>query len=170
MTQAPTDGMNLLDPLGFWKSVRDTNLDSWSKFMIEVVNSDAYAQATGTALAQALGASQPFRQALEKTMTQTLGMLNMPSREEVTTLAGRLVNVEMRLDDLDAKLSATQKALQQTMKDSAQETLAGVTRELKAIEAQLTAIRAGLVPEPKAANAAPAPTTPPKKQAQEGPR
>nr|MBA3915320.1 hypothetical protein [Terriglobales bacterium] len=35
---------------------------------------------------------------------QTLGTLNMPSRGEIVSLAERLTQVEMRLDDMDAKL------------------------------------------------------------------
>src|SRR5437868_6016260 len=101
MNQAATDGKNLLDPFGIWKAARDTNLDAWSKMMIDIVNSDEYARTTGQALEQILATSQPVRDAMERTMTQTLSMLNMPSRAEVISLAERLVNVEMRLDDLD---------------------------------------------------------------------
>ena len=36
-------------------------------------------------------------------MTQTLANLNLPSRDDVTRLAERLTNIEMRLDDLDAQ-------------------------------------------------------------------
>jgi hypothetical protein len=51
-----------------------------------------------------LTTSGPFRKALEDIMNQTLASMNMPSRDEVTRLAGRLTNIEKRLDDMDAKL------------------------------------------------------------------
>ena len=51
-----------------------------------------------------LSNSAPFRKVIEKAMTQALANLNMPSRDDVTRLAERLTNIEMRLDDLDAKL------------------------------------------------------------------
>ena len=114
MSQTPNGSGNPLDPFGMMtmlKQTRDANLEILSKFMIDVVNSDEYAQATGAALAQSLAASQPARQALERSMTNTLQALNMPSRAEVISIAERLVNVETRLDDLDAKLSIQQKAL-----------------------------------------------------------
>ena len=100
-----SDSTNPFDPTGMWRGLRDANLDAWSKMMIQVVNSEAYAQATGAALDAWLTTSAPFRKAMETTMTQVLTQLNMPTRTDVTTLAERLTNVEMRLDDLDAKLS-----------------------------------------------------------------
>jgi hypothetical protein len=98
------DSFNPFDPTGLFKSMRDTNMDAWSKMMIQLVNSDAYAQATGTALDAWLTGSVPFRKALEAAMTQALVSLNMPTRADVTRLAERLTNIEMRLDDLEAKL------------------------------------------------------------------
>ena len=50
-----------------------------------------------------LSASAPFKEALEKSMTQALQQLSLPSRQEVAALAERFTNIEMRLDDLDAK-------------------------------------------------------------------
>jgi hypothetical protein len=37
-------------------------------------------------------------------MTQVLTQLNMPIRTDITSLAERLTHIEMRLDDLEAKL------------------------------------------------------------------
>lgn len=163
MSQTPTERTNFLDPFGMlemWKQSRDANLETWAKYMTDLVNTDEYAQMTGTALAQSLALSQPFRQALERTMTNTLQMLNMPSRMEVASLAERAVNIEMRLDDLDAKLSANQKALlaalkgiiegavreavqvvvQEAVKEAVRQAMATPTRHLREIEAQLTAL------------------------------
>jgi hypothetical protein len=144
MSQAPTDGTNLLDPWGFWKAARDANLEAWSKLMIDVVNSDEYAQSTGLALEQALATSQPLRDAVERSMTQTLGLLNMPSRAEVVSLAERLVNVEMRLDDLDAKVSDVQSSLQKAIKETVREVIPAQAGQLKNVTAQIGAIETRL--------------------------
>src|SRR6516225_10931934 len=98
------DTFNPFDPTGMLKNIRDANLDAWSKMMIDLVNTDAYAKATGVLLDAWLSNSAPFRKALESTLTQVLTNLNMPTRADVTSLAERLTNIEMRLDDLDAKL------------------------------------------------------------------
>lgn len=95
---------NPFDPFGTWKQMRDSNMDAWSKMMLDFVSSEQYTQATSAILDQYLTMSQPFQRALEATMTRTLTMLNMPTRAEVTGLAERLTNIELRLDDLDARL------------------------------------------------------------------
>lgn len=106
-----SDSANPFDPFGAWAGMRDTMMESWSKAMIDFVNSDAYAQATGTLLDNYLTMSVPFQKSLEAAMTRILAQLNMPSRTEMTSLAERLTNIEMRLDDLDARLDAIQGSL-----------------------------------------------------------
>jgi hypothetical protein len=101
------DASNPLDPTGIFKSMRDANVDAWSKMMIQLVNTDACSQTTGTMLDNWLSTSAPFRKAVEKIMGQVLTGLNMPSRDEVTNLAERLTNIEMKLDDLEAKLEGS---------------------------------------------------------------
>ena len=101
---------NPFDPTGMFKSMRDANMDAWSKMMIQLVNTDAYAKATGAMLDAWLTTSAPFRKALETAMTQVLTNLNMPTRADVISLAERLTNIEMRLDDLEAKLDESLRA------------------------------------------------------------
>ena len=84
--------------------MRDTSMDSWSKTMIDTVNSDEYSHTTGQWLDTYLTLSQPFRRIIDLMMTQVLTGLNMPLRTDVTSLAERLTNIETRLDDQDAKL------------------------------------------------------------------
>ena len=96
------------DPFAAWRGFRDANMDVWSKAMIDFINSDAYAQATGAWLDSYLTASQPLRKMLETTMEQVLTQLNMPTRNDVTRLAERFTNIEMRLDDMDAKIDELQ--------------------------------------------------------------
>jgi Poly(R)-hydroxyalkanoic acid synthase subunit (PHA_synth_III_E) len=92
------------DPFEALRGMRDNYLDAMSKVMMKAVNSEEYAQATGAMLNSALIASAPFREALDKAMAAALQQSSMPSRQEVAALAGRFTNVEMRLDDMEAKL------------------------------------------------------------------
>jgi hypothetical protein len=92
------------DPFEALRGMRDSYLDAMSKVMMNAVNSEEYAQATGVMLNGALIASAPFREALDKAMAAALQQSSMPSRQEVAALAGRFTNVEMRLDDMEAKL------------------------------------------------------------------
>jgi polyhydroxyalkanoate synthesis regulator phasin len=103
MSQKP-DEQQILDPFGVWKSMRDSGMDAWSKMMIQLVNTEAYAQANATMMDAWLTTSAPFRKVIESTMTQVFTQLNMPMRSDVTGLAERLTHIEMRLDDIEAKL------------------------------------------------------------------
>jgi hypothetical protein len=99
------------DPTAAFREMRDSYLDNWAKTMVDAVNSDAYAKATGMMLDTYLSVSSPFRQAVEKAMLQTLQQLSMPSRADVISLAERVTNIEMKLDDMDAKLDHIERVL-----------------------------------------------------------
>ena len=98
------DKAKTFDPMEPWRGMRDVYLDAWSKTMVEMVNSEAYSQATGAMLDTYLAMSAPFREAVEKAMLKTLEQLAMPTRHDVVSIAERMTNIEMRLDDLDGKI------------------------------------------------------------------
>ena len=99
------------DPFESFRGMRDAYLNAMSKTMIEAVNSEGYAQATGAMLDYYLTASAPFREAIEKSMLQALQQLSLPSKQEFASLAERFTNVEMRLDDMDAKIDRVLKVI-----------------------------------------------------------
>jgi len=103
------NGAKPFDPMEPFRGMRDAYMDVWAKTMVDMVNSEAYAQATGTMLDTYLTVSAPFREAVEKAMLKTLEQLAMPSRADITSLAERMTHIELRLDDLDAKLDEFQK-------------------------------------------------------------
>jgi hypothetical protein len=103
MGDQPTDNEKRFDPFEPWRGMRDAYLDAWSKSMIDGVNSEAYAKATGAMLDTYLAASSPFKETMEKAMLKALEQLSMPSRADLLSLAERFTNIEMRLDDMDAK-------------------------------------------------------------------
>jgi hypothetical protein len=92
------------DPMESFRGMRDTYLDAMAKAMVETVNTEGYAQASGAMLDTSLTMAAPFREALERTMLQALQQLSLPSRQDFIALAERFTNFEMRLDDIDAKL------------------------------------------------------------------
>jgi polyhydroxyalkanoic acid synthase PhaR subunit len=110
MSETKSEGESF-NPFEAWRGIRDASMDAWAKAMVEAVKSEDYAKASGAMLDAYLTASIPFREMLERTMGQALQQVNMPSRADVSGLAERLTNVEMRLDDLDAKLDEIVKSL-----------------------------------------------------------
>ncbi len=99
------------DPFERWRGMRDGLLEAWAKALNDTVKSDAYAQTSGVILDAALTASSPLRDLLQKTMLTTLEQLSMPTREDIISLDGRLTNVEVLLDDMDAKLDRIERLL-----------------------------------------------------------
>ena len=99
-----SDQPEVFDPMSMMKGVRDANMDAWAKMMTQLVHTDAYAGASAEMLNAWLSTSTPFQKMLESTMTQTLTALKIATGEDVMRLAERLTNIEMRLDDMEAKL------------------------------------------------------------------
>lgn len=95
---------NVFDPTGMLKGLRDAGMGNWAKAMSEVVNSDSYSQAQGEMLDAWLASSAPFQKTMQDAMKQSLVGLQLPTRDDVVGLAERLTNIEMRLDDIEAKL------------------------------------------------------------------
>jgi hypothetical protein len=114
--------VNPFDPTGALRGLRDAGMDAWSKMMIQFVNTEAYAQATGVTLDGWLTASAPFRKAVEKAVTQVLINLNMPTRTDIIGLAERLTNIEKRLDDLEAQLAEARREAGPDAADSSRRT------------------------------------------------
>lgn len=102
------------DPFEPFREMRDAYLDAMSKTMVEAVNSEAYAKTTGAMLDWSITATGPVREAMEKSMLQAAQQLSLPSRQEIAALAERFTNLELRVDDLDAKLDRVLTLLAQT--------------------------------------------------------
>lgn len=101
---------NPFDPTGMFKEMQTNSMDALSKMMIQMVHTDAYAKATAMMLDSWTGSSAMFHKTMESIMTEVLTKLNMPTRADVISLAERLGNIEMRLDDLEAKLDEKQRS------------------------------------------------------------
>ena len=153
------------DPLEQFRGMRDAYLDVMAKVMAEAVNTEAYAQATGAMLENSLTISAPFREAMEKSILQVLQQLSMPSRQDFAALANRFTSLEMRLDDMDAKLDRIEKqthAAQSVTKDGP------VTASVSNLKAQ--APRRAAVKAPAAAKRVTKQAQPHKRTARKGTR
>ena len=59
-----------VDPFEAFRQMRDTYLEGMSKVMIDAVNTEEYAQASGALLSNYLTLSAPFREAMDKAIDQ----------------------------------------------------------------------------------------------------
>jgi hypothetical protein len=103
MSEADAGTSKQPDPMEQFRELRDAYLDIWSKNLTEAVNTEGYAQASGAALDSYLTVAAPFKEPTEQAMLKLLQQLNMPTSADFASLAGRFTNIEMLLDNLDAK-------------------------------------------------------------------
>ncbi|OGO42123.1 MAG: hypothetical protein A2Z04_02540 [Chloroflexi bacterium RBG_16_57_9] len=104
MSEKKSEEKPEFDPFAPWRSFRDSSLESWSKVMAEAVGTEAFAESLGKMLNSYLETSAPMQKIVEQYMEAYLKQMNMPSRSEVISIAERLTHLELRLDDLDAKV------------------------------------------------------------------
>jgi polyhydroxyalkanoate synthesis regulator phasin len=107
-----------VDPFAPWVQFMDNWVKSWSGVMSETVASEGFVASMGEQLEGWLEATKLVRQQMKVSMEQYLQQMSLPTRSQVVSLAQRLTQVEMRLDDLEAKadegldrLKAIQQAL-----------------------------------------------------------
>jgi polyhydroxyalkanoate synthesis regulator phasin len=77
---------------------------TWSGAMSDTVSSKSFADSMAQQLEGNLSAMGLMRRQVSELMEQSLQQMNLPTRKDVLGLAGRLTNLEMRLDDMEAKL------------------------------------------------------------------
>src|ERR1700744_3700685 len=99
------------DPFEHFRALRDKYLEAVAKTMVEAVNTERYAQATGALLEGYLTATAPLHAAMDKSMTQALQQLSLPSRQEVAALAERFTKGDMRVEDRDGRVDRMERLL-----------------------------------------------------------
>lgn len=96
------------DPMGAatesWKQMQSIWMDGWSKMMGESVGTEQFSKMMGQWLDFYFGWSGPVRKQIEELTERSLEQMNLPTRAEMATIGKRLTSVEMRLDDIDAKV------------------------------------------------------------------
>ena len=110
MAESKQENARSFDPFESFRGMRDAYLETMSKNMVDAVNTESYAQASGAMLDYCLTASAPLREALEKSMLQAMQQLSLPSRRR-SPRRERFTNIELRVDDIDAKLDRVLDAL-----------------------------------------------------------
>lgn len=92
------------DPFAPIIQVSDLMMKSWADVLSQTVTSPTFAHSMGEQMQSFLEGTKLIRQQMKTAMEQSMQQLNLPSREQIVSLAERLTNVEMRVDDIEAKV------------------------------------------------------------------
>jgi hypothetical protein len=104
-TDTPQDKDNaLIDPFAQMFEFYDRFQKSWSGIMSETVSSKGFAESMGQQLESSLDSMTLFRRQFGDIMEKYLQQMNLPTRKEVINIAKRLTQLEMAMDDLNAKM------------------------------------------------------------------
>jgi hypothetical protein len=99
-----TEGNTQVDPFAQMFQFYDSFAKAWSGVMSETVSSKGFAESMGQQLEGSLDTMTLFRRQFGDLMEQYLHQMSLPTRKEVINIAKRLTQLEMAIDDLDAKM------------------------------------------------------------------
>ncbi|MGD2040204.1 MAG: poly(R)-hydroxyalkanoic acid synthase subunit PhaE [Anaerolineae bacterium] len=92
------------DPFAQMVQFYDDWTKTWAGAASEMVSSKSFADSMAQQLESTLSTTQLMRRQMAEIMEQSLQQMSLPTRKQVMSLAGRMTNIEMRLDDVEAKL------------------------------------------------------------------
>ena len=92
------------DPFAQMIQFYDTYAKSWSDAMSGAVASKGVAEAMGQQMEGSLEALTLWRKQMGTVFEQYLQQMSLPTKSQIVSLAERLTNVEMAIQDLDEKL------------------------------------------------------------------
>ena len=137
-------------PLQMWKSMTEYNQQAWSQFLKGMVGTPEFAAGLGRSASQ----SAVVRDGVRRAAKAYLEAANMPSRDDHTRLAGQVVALDAKLDDVEDmlkdgevdQLSRRLEGIIGRLDKLEQQSLqpAPVSNDLPNIEAKLTALNSKL--------------------------
>lgn len=89
------------DPLTMWRSYTEKNEEIYSKFLQQLVSTPAFAQGLG----RSASATARYRDMVKQAAKLYLETADMPTREDVSSLASQVVALDAKVDDLSDSLS-----------------------------------------------------------------
>jgi polyhydroxyalkanoate synthesis regulator phasin len=100
------------DPFSQMVEFYDDWSKTWAGAMSEMVSSKSFADSMAQQLEGSLSAIGLIRRQMGELMEQSLQQMSLPTRKGILNLAERMTNIEMRLDDMEAKLDKVLDLLQ----------------------------------------------------------
>lgn len=95
MTQKP-----FIDPFAAWKSIYDKTEEKMNEVLNETMLTEAYSEWMG----QVQNGYLQYQDVVQKTTNAYLKQVNMPTRDEISSVASLIINLEEKVDNLDQKI------------------------------------------------------------------
>jgi hypothetical protein len=108
------EGKTSIDPFAQMFQFYDNFQKSWSGVVSETVSSKGFAESMGQQLESSLDTMTLFRRQFGDMMEQYLQQMSLPTRKDVIAIGKRLTQLELRIDDIDAKLDELMDLLKKT--------------------------------------------------------
>lgn len=88
---------NTLDPFKMWKNIYDQTESSWSDIIQQSMRKESFSEGMGETLNQFL----QFQELTKKMSESYLEQMNVPSRDELASVASLVINLEDKIDNLE---------------------------------------------------------------------
>jgi uncharacterized protein Yka (UPF0111/DUF47 family) len=92
------------DPFSQMVQFYDDWTRSWAGAASEMVSNKSFADSMAQQLESSLSTTQLVRRQMGEIMEQSLQQMSLPTRKQVMSIAERMTNIEMRLDDIESKI------------------------------------------------------------------
>lgn len=90
----------MLDPFKLFKDMYEKTEESWSETIHSTLQKEAFSEWLGNYQNSFL----QYQEFVQKTTENYLKQMNMPTREEVSSVASLIINVEEKIDRLDQRV------------------------------------------------------------------
>ena len=92
------------DPFSQMLQFYDDWTKTWSGAASEMASNKHFADSIAQQLESSLSTTQMMRRQMSELMEQSMQQMSMPTRREILSIAERMTSIEMRLDDMEAKV------------------------------------------------------------------
>ena len=92
------------DPFSQMLQFYDDWTKTWSGAASEMASNKNFADSIAQQLESSLSTTQLMRRQMSELMEQSMQQMSMPTRKEILSIAERMTSIEMRLDDMEAKV------------------------------------------------------------------
>ncbi|MGJ9459987.1 poly(R)-hydroxyalkanoic acid synthase subunit PhaE [Oceanobacillus sp. CF4.6] len=91
---------SMLDPFSLWKSMYEQTESNLSEVINETLKKEEYAELLG----QVQNGFLQYQQLIQSTTDSYLKQINVPTREEISSVASLIINLEEKVESLDEKI------------------------------------------------------------------